>query len=167
MGVRGLIMAVKIIEIIKENFASDILEVHSFRDDQTITVKRERMLDIFKFIRDDSRLLMNFLMDVTAVDYMKKKPTRFEMVYHLYSLKHNHRVRIKIPVDESDCVVDSLVPLWMGANWFEREVWDLYGIKFRNHPNLRRILLYEGFKGHPLRKDYPINKRQPLIGPVN
>ena len=160
-------MAVKIIEIIKENFASDILEVHSFRDDQTITVKRERMLDIFKFIRDDSRLLMNFLMDVTAVDYMKKKPTRFEMVYHLYSLKHNHRVRIKIPVDESDCVVDSLVPLWMGANWFEREVWDLYGIKFRNHPNLRRILLYEGFKGHPLRKDYPINKRQPLIGPVN
>tara|TARA_B100000686_G_scaffold347074_1_gene434996 strand:- start:2407 stop:2889 length:483 start_codon:yes stop_codon:yes gene_type:complete len=160
-------MAVDVIEIVKGEFSSEVLESHDFRSDQTLTVKRDRMLDLFEFLRDDPRLLMNFLMDVTAVDYMRKKEIRFEVVYHLYSQKFNHRVRIKIPVTENDCVVESLVSLWMGANWFEREVWDLYGIKFRNHPNLRRILLYEGFKGHPLRKDYPINKRQPLIGPVN
>ena len=101
------------------------------------------MLDVCKFLRDDSRLLFNFLMDLTAVDYLKKKPVRFEVVYHLYSLKYNHRIRIKIPVSEEDCLVDSLADLWLGANWYEREVWDLYGIKFRGHPNLRRILLYE------------------------
>ena len=160
-------MKTNIIEIVKEKFVNEVMESHDFRSDQTIIFKRDHMLDLFKFLRDDSRLLMNFLMDITAVDYLKKKPIRFEMVYHLYSQKYNHRVRIKIPLEENDCVVDSLVPLWMGANWFEREVWDLYGIKFKNHPNLRRILLYEGFKGHPLRKDYPINKRQPLIGPLN
>ena len=110
---------------------------------------------------------MDFLMDLTAVDYMDRKPQRFEVVYHLYSSKHNHRVRLKIPVDEDDCLVDTLDRLYKSANWFEREVWDLYGIKFKGHPNMKRILLYEEFKGHPLRKDYPINKRQPLIGPMN
>ena len=156
-----------IIEIVKSQFNDQVIESHDFRKDQTLTIRREDMLGLFKFLRDDSRLLFDFLMDLTAVDYFKKKPIRFEVVYHLYSLKYNHRVRIKIPVAEDDNVVDSLVPLWLGANWYEREVWDLYGIKFRGHPNLRRILLYEGFKGHPLRKDYPVNKRQPLIGPVN
>ncbi len=106
-------------------------------------------------------------MDLTAVDYMDRRPKRFEVVYHFYSSQHNHSVRVKVPVDEEDCVVDSLVPLYKSANWYEREVWDLYGIKFQGHPNLKRILLYEGFKGHPLRKDYPVNKRQPLIGPLN
>ena len=156
-----------IISIIKNQFKDQVIESHDFRQDQTFTFKREGMLGLFKFLRDDPRLLFNFLIDLTAVDYLKKKPVRFEVVYHLFSLKYNHRVRIKIPVAENDNVVDSLVPLWLGANWYEREVWDLYGIKFRGHPNLRRILLYEGFKGHPLRKDYPVNKRQPLIGPVN
>ena len=72
-----------------------------------------------------------------------------------------------MPVEESDPVVDSLVELWPSANWFEREVWDMFGIIFRNHPSLKRILMYEQFVGHPLRKDYPVNKRQPLVGPVN
>ena len=158
---------INIIEILKTKFSSRIIETHNFREDQTLTIERKEMLDFFKFLRDDSRIQFNFLMDLTAVDYLKKKPLRFEVVYHLYALKYNHRVRIKIPVAEEDCIIDSLTSLWLGANWYEREVWDLYGIKFRGHPNLRRILLYEGFKGHPLRKDYPINKRQPLIGPVN
>ncbi|MGY8849041.1 MAG: NADH-quinone oxidoreductase subunit C, partial [Burkholderiales bacterium] len=91
----------------------------------------------------------------------------FEIVYHFYSLKHNSRLRIKAPVSENDCTIDSVSSLWKTANWYEREVWDLYGIKFNEHPDMRRILLYEEFKGHPLRKDYPINKRQPLIGPLN
>ena len=126
-----------------------------------------RIKDFFKYLKDDPKLDFNFLMDLTAVDYLHRKPQRFEVVYHLFSLKHNHRLRVKIPVDEDDCTIFSLTPLWKTANWYEREVWDLYGIRFSGHPDLRRILLYEEFKGHPLRKDYPINKRQPLIGPYN
>ncbi len=156
-----------LIEKVKAQFGDGVLDEHNFRGDQTVTVKRDIGLDFFKFLRDDPDLDFKFLIDLTAVDYLKKKSDRFEVVYHFYSVDKNHRFRIKIAVDEKDCFVDSITPLWKAANWFEREVWDLYGIKFRNHPNLRRILMYEGFKGHPLRKDYPINKRQPLIGPHN
>ncbi len=92
---------------------------------------------------------------------------RFDVVYHFYSTRHAHRLRLRVPVDLADPVVDSLTGLWASANWFEREVWDMFGIRFTGHPNLKRILLYESFQGHPLRKDYPHNKRQPLIGPLN
>jgi NADH-quinone oxidoreductase subunit C len=92
---------------------------------------------------------------------------RFVVVYHLFSLSLKHRLRLQVAVEETDPEVDSVTALWAGANWFEREVWDMFGIRFRGHPNLRRILLYKEFVGHPLRKDYPVNKRQPLIGPVN
>jgi NADH-quinone oxidoreductase subunit C len=94
-------------------------------------------------------------------------PDRFEVVYHFFSLPLLHRIRIKVPVSEQHPEVDSIASLWGSADWFEREVWDMFGIRFRGHPNLKRILMYEGFEGHPLRKDYPVNKRQPLIGPVN
>ena len=92
---------------------------------------------------------------------------RFEVVYHFYSLTQNHRLRLKVPLAEPAPSVPSLTELWSSANWYEREVWDMYGIRFDGHPNLKRILMYEGFDGHPLRKDYPVNKRQPLVGPVN
>ena len=92
---------------------------------------------------------------------------RFDLVYHFYSSHFNRRVRLKVPLALADPAVPSLTPLWPGANWFEREVWDMFGITFAGHPNLRRLLLYEEFKGHPLRKDYPVRKRQPLIGPVD
>ena len=143
---------------------------------------------------------MDFLMDLTAVDYLtfgKQPPAegafvpsgvpvrqpmqiqdnepwpgpattaRFEVVYHFFSLEWRHRIRLKVPVEESDPEIDSLTSLWQTANWFEREVWDMFGIRFKGHPSLKRILMYEGFDGYPLRKDYPVNKRQPLIGPVN
>ena len=97
------------------------------------------------------------------MDYLDKRTPRFEVVYHLYSLSKNHRLRVKIPVAGEDPVVDSLTPLWKGADWLEREVWDMFGIRFRGHPDLRRILLYEQFEGYPLRKDYPVNYRQPLV----
>jgi NADH-quinone oxidoreductase subunit C len=93
--------------------------------------------------------------------------TRFVVVYHFFSLPLRHRLRLEVPVEEADAEVDSLASLWAGANWLEREVWDMFGIRFRGHPNLKRILMYDEFVGHPLRKDYPVNKRQPLIGPVN
>lgn len=92
---------------------------------------------------------------------------RFAVVYHFYSIDHKHRLRLVVPVEETEAELDSLTPLWAGADWLEREVWDMYGIRFRGHPNLKRILMYKEFEGHPLRKDYPVNKRQPLIGPIN
>lgn len=156
-----------LIDKVKAKFGALVTDSHNFRGDQTVTIKNESVLEFFQYLRDDPDLAFNFLMDLTAVDYLKKKPQRFEVVYHLYSLKYNFRFRVKIPVAEKDDLVESITPLWRTANWYEREVWDLYGVKFRNHPNLRRILLYDGFKGHPLRKDYPVNKRQPLIGPLN
>ena len=155
------------IDRINSKYKGVILDSHDFRGDQTITVQRNTLIKLFKFLRDDPALDFKFLMDLTAVDYLNRKDIRFEVVYHFYSLKHNHRLRVKVPVSEDDCTIDSVSSLWETANWYEREVWDLYGIKFNDHPDMRRILLYEEFKGHPLRKDYPINKRQPLIGPLN
>ena len=92
-------------------------------------------------------------------------PARFVVVYHFFSLPLKHRLRVEVPLEENDAEVDSVTSLWAGADWLEREVWDMFGIRFRGHANLKRILTYEQFVGHPLRKDYPVNKRQPLIGP--
>ena len=91
----------------------------------------------------------------------------FEVVYHLYSSTRHHRLRVKVPLAEAEPAVDSLTGLWASADWFEREAWDMFGVRFLGHPNLKRLLMYEAFKGHPLRKDYPVRKRQPLIGPLN
>lgn len=92
--------------------------------------------------------------------------TRFAVVYHFYSPQHKHRLRLIVPVDEQQPEVDTLTELWPGANWLEREVWDMFGIDFRGHPDLRRILMYDEFEGHPLRKDYRVDKRQPLVQPI-
>lgn len=153
---------------LKEKFGSSVLEIHQLHGDETAVIVRESLLEIARFLKEDPRFAMNVLMDLTAVDglAMKWEP-RFEVVYHLYSLKHNHRLRMKVRVAENDAVVSSLTGLWPIADWFEREVWDMFGIRFEGHPHLKRILLYEEFSGHPLRKDYPVNKRQPLIGPRN
>jgi len=151
---------------LSERFPDSILETHSFRGDETAVVKKEDIVAVCTFLRDEKGLFYNFMMDLTAVDYLDREP-RFEVVYHLYSLKHNRRVRIKAGLPESECSIDSIVAVWPSANWFEREVYDMYGIEFNGHPELRRILLYEGFEGHPLRKDFPVKKRQPLIGPTN
>ena len=148
---------------------SHVAETHEHRGDATIVVTREAVTDLLRAARDEPALSFEVLMDLTAVDYLKypgrEDGPRFEVVYHLYSLTHNHRGRVKVRVEEDDAVVPSAVPLWPIADWFEREVWDMFGIRFEGHPDLRRLLLYEEFVGHPLRKDYPINRRQPLIGP--
>lgn len=152
---------------LKERFPNSVIETYVFRGEDTALVKRVDIVEICRFLKEDPDLSYNFLMDLTAVDYLGKKDMRFEVVYHFYSLKNKHRVRIKVPLAESDPTIDSITSLWSVANWLERECWDLYGIKFNGHPDLRRILLYEEFKGHPLRKDYPIDKRQPLVLPEN
>jgi NADH-quinone oxidoreductase subunit C len=114
-------------------------------------------------LKEDPRLAFNFLSDITAVDYWNKKEPRFELVYQLVSLQQRTKLRVRVPVTESDAIVESLTPVWPGANFLEREVWDLFGIRFSDHPDLRRILLYDEFQGHPLRKDYPVNLWQPLV----
>jgi NADH-quinone oxidoreductase subunit C len=143
-----------------------VVETHAHRGDATALIDRHRIVDVMRFLRDTPELAFDMLTDVTAVDYLGQMP-RFEMVYHLYSVARNHRLRIKARVPEEDARIASLVPLWPSANWMEREVWDMYGIRFDGHPDLRRLLLYEEFEGHPLRKDYPKEKRQPLVGPRN
>lgn len=157
------------IKKLKKKFGKAIINSHAFRGDDTVIIKKHDLLDICRFLKEEEDLGFNFFMDLTVVDYLNQEDCyeRFEVVYHFYSLKHNHRIRVKAPVSDSDCTIDSIVPLWVGANWFEREAFDMYGVKFNDHPNLKRILLYEEFKGYPLRKDYPITKRQPLIGPKN
>ncbi len=150
---------------LKEKFTDEIIGEDYFRGDTTVIVKKERIKEILSFLKNDEQLRFNFLMDLTCVDYLGKKSERFEVVYHLYSLGNNWRIRIKVPVSEEDPTVDSVTDIWIGANWFEREVYDMFGIFFKGHPDLRRILLYPEFEGHPLRKDYPVKKRQPLVGP--
>ncbi len=143
-----------------------VLETHARLGDATACIDPARILDVLRMLRDDAELEFEMLTDVTAVDYLGQVP-RFEVVYHIYSVARNRRVRIKARVDEEAAEIDSAVELYPSANWMEREVFDLYGIRFRGHPDLRRILLYEEFEGHPLRKDYPKERRQPLIGPGN
>lgn len=150
---------------LKERFHGSIVATHSHRGDDTAVVKRVDIVEICRYLKEDADLSFNFLMDLTAVDYLDKKDPRFEVVYHFYSLKNNQRLRVKTPVPESDPTIDSVSSLWSVADWLERECWDMFGIKFNGHPDLRRILLYEEFEGHPLRKDYPVDKRQPLVLP--
>jgi len=149
-----------------EVFGGAVLATHAQCGDATARVEAGRIVEVLRFLRDEPGLEFAMLCDLTAVDHLGREP-RFEVVYHLYSLARNQRVRIKADAPEAPCQIDSVVELWPAANWMEREVWDLYGIRFRNHPDLRRILLYEEFDGHPLRKDYPKERRQPLVGPRN
>ena len=188
-----------LMQAVNDRFAEAVTASHAYRGDATVLLRRERLLDVARTLKEAPAFQMNFLMDLTAVDFSTfgKKPSpaffvssgvtvsaspempdqdpwpgppraaRFLVVYHLFSLPLKHRLRLEVPVEESDAEVDSLTSLWAGADWLEREVWDMFGIRFRGHPNLKRILMYEEFVGHPLRKDYPVNKRQPLIGPIN
>lgn len=151
------------LDTIREKLGTAVLDAHAFHGDDTLLVRREDVLEAFRVLKNDSELAFDFLSDLTAVDYLGKKNPRFEVVYHLLSLGRNRRLRVKVPVPEDLPEVDSLTPLWKAADWMEREVWDMFGIRFRGHPDLRRILLYEEFRGYPLRKDYPVNQRQPLV----
>ena len=156
---------------LQERFGAAVLATHADHGDHTALVDLRALFEVLQFCRDDPALRFDMLMDFTAVDYLtypgREEAPRFEVVYHLYSVPHNHRIRIKAGVEEDAPVVPTAVPLWPIANWLEREVWDMYGLRFTDHPDLRRLLLYEQFEGHPLRKDYPVSRRQPLIGPRN
>ena len=136
-------------------------EIHEELGDVVIATNRTNLLNLLTVLKNELHFVM--FLNVTCVDWMDKKDERFEVVYHLLSLNSNSRVRIKVLVPENDPTVDSATSLWAGANFMEREVYDMYGIKFNGHPNLRKILMYEEFVGHPLRKDYPVQGKQPRV----
>lgn len=137
-----------------EKLGGSIVEFKVLKGELVIWIKREDAVKVFTFLRDDPETCFQQLIDVTAVDY-PDRPERFELVYHLLSLKNNNRVRVKYTTDENT-PVPSIVCVFSAANWFEREVWDMYGVMFENHPDHRRILTDYGFDGHPLRKDFPL-----------
>ena len=149
-----------------EKIPEAIVETHADLGDATACIDSSRIVDVARLLRDDPDLAFEMLTDVTAVDYLGEEP-RFEVVYHFYSVARNHRVRVKARVPEDAPELPSVVDLYASADWMEREVFDMYGVRFAGHPRLERILLYDGFEGHPLRKDYPKEKRQPLVGPQN
>ncbi|HLY72818.1 MAG TPA: NADH-quinone oxidoreductase subunit C [Planctomycetota bacterium] len=143
------------IEAVKTKFADQVLGTGSHAGQPWVEVKRDRILDILRMLRDEGGYDM--LSDLTAVDYLNQgMPERFAVVYNFYSVKDNVRARVKAWVPESDPTIDSASSLYRSAPWAEREVWDLMGIKFKGHPDLKRIQLPENYEGHPLRKDYPL-----------
>ena len=151
------------LDYVKEKLGRRVLDALLFRGDDVLMLDRAGLRESFRFFKEDSQLRLDFLSDITAVDYWKVKEPRFEVVYQVVPLKGGRRLRVRVPVPEEDATVESLTPLWKGANFLEREVWDLFGIRFIDHPDLRRVLLYEEFQGHPLRKDYPVNLWQPRV----
>lgn len=151
------------LDLIKSKLGNYIQESTIDKGEIVFRVQREKILDFFNLLKLDSELQFNLFVNVTAVDWLDSSVERFEVVYHLMSTTKNCRIRIKTWVPEGDCKVPSVTSLWAGANFMEREVWDMYGIVFVGHPELRRILMYDEFVGHPLRKDYPVQAKQPRI----
>ncbi len=138
---------------LKEKFMNSILDVTTFRGEVTVTVSKGEILEISKFLHSDPDLQYRLLTDLCGLDFFPQTP-RFGVVYLLYSMKSNHRLRVKTRVGETESI-PSVESIWKVANWYEREAYDLFGIPFENHPDLRRILLWDGYDGYPLRKDYP------------
>ena len=138
---------------LKEKFPNSILEVTTFREEVTVTASRGEIFEICKFLHSDPDFQYHLLTDLCGLDFFPQTP-RFGVVYLLYSVKNNQRLRVKTRVGEMEST-PSVESIWKVANWYEREAYDLFGIRFENHPDLRRILLWDGFEGHPLRKDYP------------
>jgi NADH-quinone oxidoreductase subunit C len=132
-----------------------VVEVLEFRGETTIVVPREFLRATAEHCRANAKLQYNFLTDATCVDRYPAEP-RFELNYHLVSIPRREKVRLRVWLGGNDPVVDSLVPVWPGANWLEREIFDLFGIRFAGHPDLRRILLPDDWEGYPLRRDYPV-----------
>jgi NADH-quinone oxidoreductase subunit C len=158
-------MAKILIDCIQKQFPNAVIEATSLRGDESVVVEAAAWHSVAQFLRDDPRTAMDMLIDLTAVDYPERDP-RFEVVAHFYSLSKGHRLRLKTRVGDPDgqsVKVDSISDLWASANWAEREAYDMFGVQFIGHPDLRRILMYPEFEGHPLRKDYPADRIQPLV----
>ncbi len=156
-------MSKQVVEKLKGTFGVLVLGDAEYRDETTVTVERSEIVKICTFLRDDCGY--NFLSDLCGVDYLGRAP-RFEVVYNMYNITDKTRLRVKVLVEEQEPNVDTVSGVWSTANWHERECWDLMGISFNNHPDLRRILMPADWVGFPLRKDYPLQgpDREPYQG---
>lgn len=146
-----------VLQRLREQFGQALLEVRVWRNETTVVLAPPDLPRVCRFLRDDPDLVFDFLADVTGVDRLRlpESSPRFEVVYHLYSLPHRRRIRLKVRVDEGQAV-STVTGVWPTANWHEREVYDMFGVPFEGHPDLRRILMPDDWEGHPLRKDYPV-----------
>jgi NADH-quinone oxidoreductase subunit C len=156
-----------VLDKLRERFGAAILETHSDHGDDTAVVDPGQWKAISTFLREDPALDFDMPVDLCGVDYPSRGATgRMEVVMHLYSISRKHRIRLKARVGDEDmdgAEIDSVTSIWPGMNWLEREVWDMSGVRFRGHPDLRRILMYPEFEGHPLQRTYPADRTQPLV----
>lgn len=158
-------MSQVVLDAIKSKFGDALLQTCTDFGDESATIPADKLLEVASFLRDDDKMAFDSPVFVTCTDKLGlvKEGPRFELVVQLRSLAKRHRIRIKVPLEEGKLKVPSLAGLWQGFNWLERETFDMYGVEFEGHPDLRRIYLYDEFKGYPLRKDYPKDKNQPLV----
>jgi len=140
---------------LKANFPSVDFEVSDYREELTIKFDKKNIVEVCRFLKQDTDFQFLMSTDITAIDWASRK-NRFTVVYNIFSMKYNFRLRLKADVDESDSSIDSVSSVWRAANWQERETYDMYGIKFNNHPDLRRMYMPEEFDYHPLRKEFPL-----------
>jgi NADH-quinone oxidoreductase subunit C len=157
---------VALFKTLKDRFGADVLGWTESRQQHVLRIRAAANVKVLRFLRDDPAAKFEMLTDVTCVDSLRlpedmlaEYPERFAVVYQLTSLTHNARLRVKAYVPEHPCEIDSVTPLWEAANWGEREAFDFFGVVFRGHPDLKRILMPDNYEGHPLRKDYPLKGR--------
>jgi NADH-quinone oxidoreductase subunit C len=164
-------MSQKALELVTAKFAADVVASGASHGDEWARVKGASLPAIAEYLKNDPALHMEMLVDLTAVDYLEfdpdhrlslEDPERFEVVYHFLSLKTHQRICLKTRLGGANMTLPTLIKIYKTADWWERLVFDFYGVKFEGHPHLRRILTYDEFVGHPLRKDYPVRQRQPL-----
>jgi len=152
---------------LRAEFPGEILQSYSNQGQTAVIVRPDRIVEMLRWLRDTDDLRMNHLRSLCGVDNARRKDpglSRFEVVYNLYSIPLRHEIRIRAEVGDKDPAIDSVVGLWVGADWLERETFDLLGIRFNGHPNLQRVLLPEDWVGHPLRKDYPLKGKEEWAG---
>lgn len=149
----------------KAALPDSILDVHLFRDEVTLVVNPPDLVTVARYMRDTKGLVYNYLSDISAVDYYPdyNRPGRFGVSYHLYSMLYNRRLRLKVFLQEDEPTVRSVTVVWQAAEWLERETYDMMGIRFEGHPDLRRVLLPEDWEGHPHRRDYPLGYETPMF----
>ena len=155
-------MSQAVVDRLNAQFGERVLETSDAFGDHEVRVALEDWVEVAQFVKDDADLQMDHFIDVTAIDYPERESARFDLVLMTRSSVTGARIRLRTRAKDGE-EPGTLSGIWSGANWAEREVWDMFGIKFNGHPDMRRILLYEEFVGHPLRKDYPIDKAQPLV----
>ncbi len=151
----------EILKRLQFKFPVEVKSAETALGDEIVVIAKEALLSVAAFLKEKPQDYA-MLLDLTCIDHQGEEP-RFEMVYHLLSLAGNRRLRIKARLPEDDLRIASLTSLWKNANWLEREVFDLFGVQFEGHPDLRRIFMYDGFEGYPLRKDYPLRRSQPVV----